>query len=67
MTNAHDIAGNVLGVEFEALSSWQLAALALECIQEIGARAEDTNLDRWVREPCKNVRYGLAKIMEIFD
>jgi len=31
----HDIAGEVAGVEFEGLSRWQLAALAVECCSEI--------------------------------
>ncbi len=38
----HDIAGNVSGVELEALSQWQLAALAVECMQEILDRNEDS-------------------------
>lgn len=62
----HDIAGNVAGVELEALSRWQLCALAIEALDAAIDRTGDGH-DRRARRKLADALEATDRAMREFD
>lgn len=64
----HDIAGEVLGIDLDDLSRWQLAALALEAIMQIENFADpETYWGKKIRSRAAGLIEKLTALRNFFD